>query len=313
MMKLQNPNKVLQLIRESLLNEALPATLQKKVGNVLFGDKAWSAKIQGAKVNVKTDKGLVAEPNTKWESELYNKIRGWTFSSSDVLAKYFKKNKALLDTLAQEFPKLLQPPIGKKVYRGTSIKISSLINAFKTKDFDVVKVAGKEYFHFKNLKYSPMRDSQSWTVNYDAAFKFSGKSDAETQVQVIYTTIADESFIFSPTLLNNIFGGDEQETIRVAKSGTFEAYVNVNKITTIDYLETENFFIHKIPSAAPFFEKLVTKYNKTKSTRKDGKKITVKSMDQLLKLSSAQQSDWGRYEVEDYYQKATKEYIKSLK
>ena len=313
MMKLQNPNKVLQLIRESLLNEALPAALQKKVGNVLFGDKAWSAKIQGAKVNVKTDKGFVAEPNTKWESELYDKINGWTFSSSDTLAKYFKKNKALLDTLAQEFPKLLQPPIGKKVYRGTSIKISSLINAFKTKDFDVVKIKGKEFFHFKNLKYSPIRDSQSWTVNYDAAFKFSGNSDGQFAVQVIYATTIDENFIFSPTLLNNIFGGDEQETIRVAKEGEFEAYVDVTKITNIDYLDPENFFIHKIPSAAPFFNKIVTLYNKSKSTRKDGKKTPVNSIDHLLNLSSIQQADWGRYEVEDYYQKATKEYIKSLK
>lgn len=313
MKKLQNPNKVLQLIRESFLNETLPAALQKKVGNVLFGDKAWSAKIQGAKVNIKTDKGFIAEPNTEWESELYDKIRGWTFSSSDTLAKYFKKNKALLDTLAQEFPKLLQPPIGKKVYRGTSIKISSLINAFKTKDFDVVEVAGKEYFHFKNLKYSPLRDSQSWTIKHDTAFNFYGKSDGSFAVQVVYATIADNSFIFSPTLLNNIFGGNERETIRVAKSGIFEAYVDVDKITNRDYIDLENFFIHKVPNAAPFFEKLVIEYNKTESTRKDGKKIPVKSIDQILKLVSMRQADWDRHDTQEYYQEATREYVKSLK
>ena len=130
--------QVLKELRQ--LKEELPANLKAKVGNVFLGGTDVIAKAQKAK----------KEPNTPWEMDLEDHIGAWVSSSSDELAKYFKDNKSTLDQIAKEFPLLLQPPIGQPVYRGTSIKIDSLVEAFRTKDFEVVKIKGHEVFHFKN-------------------------------------------------------------------------------------------------------------------------------------------------------------------
>ena len=96
---MKSPEQVLKEIRQ--LQEKLPAALQQKVGNVFLGGSTGRsgddlAKVQGAKV----PKGAgVAEPNTKWEDDLYIKITDWLNQSDDATAKYFKENKALFDQL----------------------------------------------------------------------------------------------------------------------------------------------------------------------------------------------------------------------
>ena len=257
-----------QILTElKLLQEKLPADLQKKVGNVLFGDNEDVAKLQG----VKTPKGFDSpETNTPWEDDLYDSIRGWVDSSDNVLAKYFKKNKALLDQLAKEFPELLQPPIGQIAYRGTAIKIDSLEQAFRKKKFTIVKIKGREVFHFKNLDYSPNRDAQSWTVDPKVAFKFEGLADLKRSTQVVYATKVNKDFIFSPQLLDIVFGGKERETVRVAKEGTFEAFVDTSVILNTWRLEPKENFLHRLPSAKPFFAAMIEKYNKVVKDRNKG-------------------------------------------
>ena len=182
-----------QLLTElRTLQEKLPADLQNKVGNVFLGGNADIAKLQG----VKTPKGFdYPEKNTAWEDALQNDIEAWLEVSSPRVAKYFKKNKALLDQLAKEFPQALLPPIGQTAYRGTSIKLDSLEQAFRKKQFKVVRLAGREVFHFKNLDYSPNRPAQSWTINPRVAFKFEGRPGTSNVVPVVYATKVNKDFI----------------------------------------------------------------------------------------------------------------------
>ena len=118
---------ITQILKEiKALNEKLPNDLQKKVGNVLFGENPAITKLQKAPAEPE-------ELDTSWEDNLYFKLKTWVSSSEIDVANYFTKNKELLQTLAKEFPAVLRPPIGKMAYRGTSIKTNSLKFAFMKK------------------------------------------------------------------------------------------------------------------------------------------------------------------------------------
>jgi len=309
---MKSPTQILTELRA--LQEKLPADLRKKVGNVFLGGNWKIAKLQG----VKTPKGSsVAEPNTKWENDLYGKIDAWTSMSGMELAKYFKKNKALLDQLAKEFPQALQPPIGQLAYRGTAIKLNSLEQAFRKKKFEVKKIAGREVFHFKNLQYSPNRSSQSWTVDPKIAFTFDGSSSADGEgVQVVYVTKVNKDFIFSPELMNIIFDREESETVRVAGVGTFEAFVDSSVILNNWKLEPRYNFIHRLPSAEPFFAKMIVMYNKNvdAENKQLGKKwfAHVASVTEMLYLNDHNETPGG-FDVYREYAKYAKKYFNSIK
>lgn len=306
---MKSPKQVLKELR--LLAEKLPADLQKKVGNVLFGDDEDVAKLQG----VKTPKGFDSpETNTPWEDDLYDKIRGWVNSSDNALAKYFKKNKALLDQLAKEFPGLLQPPVGKMAYRGTAIKIDSLEQAFRKKKFTIVKIKGREVFHFKNLDYSPKRPAQSWTVDPKVAFKFEGIAGLKRSTQVVYATKVNKDFIFSPKLMNKLFYGTEHETVRIAGEGTFEAFVDTSVILNTWRLEPKENFLHRLPSAKPYFDQMIKKYNKMvdEENKRMGKEYArhVASVEDIIKFGDEMSISFN---FDREYNKYAKKYINSLK
>jgi len=283
--------------------------LYAKVGDVFLGGTGAIAKAQKAK----------KEPNTPWEMDLEDHIGAWVSSSSDELAKYFKDNKSTLDQIAKEFPLLLQPPIGQPVYRGTSIKIDSLVEAFRTKDFEVVKIKGHEVFHFKNLDYNPNRDAQSWTVDPRVAFQFKGKSGAVFKnVHVVYATKVNKDFVFSPKLLKLFFQRDEKETLRVAGKGTFEAFVDSNIIFIAWSFPPEQSFLHKIPKAKPFFDVIVNTYNKHAAA--ENKKLGVdkfrkaKNIADLTDIAYEDDSELPElFNFRSEYIKAAKKFVKAYK
>lgn len=301
-MKARTPEQVLEHLRQ--LKEKLAPDLQKKVGNVLFGDNEKVAKLQGAKT---------PEKNTAWEDDLYDKIRSWVNGSDDAIAKYFKKNKELLKTLAKDFPSVLQPPIGEQAYRGTSIKTNSLKVAFMKKQYKVLKVGGREVFHFKNLEYNPIRDSQSWTADPKVAFKFEGRADNENAVHVVYTTKVNKDFIFSPELMNIVFGSKEAEIVRIGKKGTFEAYVDSDIFLNTWKLEPKDNFIHKLTKAKPFFEPIIIKYNKmaAKYNKSLGEEmiLPVRSIEDIV---AADEVPIG-FRFNKEYASAVQKFIKSVK
>ena len=299
---------ITQILKEiKALNEKLPNDLQKKVGNVLFGENPAIAKLQKAPAKPE-------ELDTSWEDNLYFKLKTWVNSSGTDVANYFTKNKELLQTLAKEFPSVLQPPIGKIAYRGTSIKINSLKNAFIKKQYTIVKVGGKEVFRFKNLEYNPNRKSQSWTVDPKIAFKFEGRANNEDSIHVVYATKVNNDFIFSPQLMNIIFKHEESEVIRVGSKGTFEAFVDSKVFLNTWKLEPKDNFVHKLENAAPFFEPLVDKYNKlaAKDNKRFGEEMIppVRSVDDIIKVADSGPEAF-KFKME--YSLAVKQFIKSVK
>ena len=301
---------ITQILKEiKALNEKLPNDLLKKVGNVLFGENPAIAKLQKAPAEPE-------ELDTSWEDNLYFKLKTWVSSSGTDVANYFTKNKELLQTLAKEFPSVLQPPIGKIAYRGTSIKINSLKNAFIKKQYTIVKVGGKEVFRFKNLEYNPNRKSQSWTVDPKIAFKFEGRANNEDSIHVVYATKVNNDFIFSSELLNIIFDAseNEKEVVRVGGKGTFEAFVDSKVFLNTWKLEPKDNFVHKLENAAPFFEPLVDKYNKlaAKDNKRFGEEMIppVRSVDDIIKVADSGPEAF-KFKME--YSLAVKQFIKSVK
>ena len=305
-----------QLLTElRTLQEKLPADLQNKVGNVFLGGNADIAKLQG----VKTPKGFdYPEKNTAWEDALQNNIEKWLDTSDARVAKYFKKNKALLDQLAKEFPQALLPPIGQTAYRGTSIKLDSLEQAFRKKQFKVVRLAGREVFHFKNLDYSPNRPAQSWTTNPKVAFRFGGRPGTSNVVPVVYATKVNKDFIFNPNLMNILFGQiKEDETVRVAEQGTFEAFVNSSAILNTWELEPEENFIHRLPSAKPYFDQMVEMYNK--AVKAENKRLgeelfqPAATVEDIILFNTTEEGNPAGFNLNREYTKYAKKYKDSMK
>ena len=298
------------------LQEKLPADLQKKVGNVFLGGNWKIAKAQGIK---RIPPDGVVEPNTKWESDLFDKIDSWTMSSSVTLAKYFRKNKGLLDQLAKEFPEVLQPPIGQIAYRGTAIKIDSLEQAFRKKKFTIVKIKGREVFHFKNLDYSPNRTAQSWTIDPKVAFRFDGKVGDDRTVQVVYATKVNKDFIFNPKLMNIIFSEsrEEDEIVRVAEKGTFEAFVDTEIIFNTWRLAPKDNFIHRLPSAKPLFAPMIEKYNKIAKAenKRFGEELhqPAATVEDIIQLEGEEYGTPPEFIFDREYSKYVKKYINSMK
>ena len=296
-----------QILKEvKALYEALPPAIQKKVGNVLFGDDPDLTKLQKAPEEP-------VEPDTPWEGKMYVVINNWLSSSDSSTAKYFAKNKELLQTLAKEFPRVLQPPIGKMVYRGTSIKTDSLRFAFMKKQYTIVKVGGREVFRFKNLKYSPIRNSQSWTIDPKVAFKFEGNANNEDSVRVVYATKINKDFIFTPELLRIIFDGptSEEETIRVGGEGTFEAYVDSQVFLNTWKFEPKDNFVHKLTKAAPFFKPMVDKYNKLAAKEKISPVYSVEDI--IEAYNNSDNVAPMDFNLNREYAKALEQFIKSVK
>lgn len=304
MKKPRTPKEVLESLEQ--LKEKLSPDLQRKVGNVFFGSDNQIAKLQGAKPP--------EEPNTSWEDDLYYRLTRWLDTSDTTVAKYLKKNKQILDLLAKEFPQLLMPPIGQMAYRGTGIKIDSLEQAFKKKKFEVIKVAGREVFHFKNLGYTPARDAQSWTTNPRVALKFEA-DQYDGKIGVIYATKIDKNFMFNPKLMNIMFQGKEDEVVRIAGKGTFEAYVSTKVALNNWNLEPEENFIHRIPSAKPFFTKMVEDYNKdvaAENKYSDDKLPRAGSVTAIMQHDFNGDTPTG-FDVKREYAKCVKNYINSKK
>ena len=296
---------VSQILKEvRALHEKLPAALQKKVGDVLFGELPPAVLLQKAPLNP-------IEINQPWEDDLYWQINQWVGSSETKTANYFAKNKELLKTLAKEFPTLLQPPIGKMAYRGTSIKTDSLRLAFMKKQYTIVKVGGRQVFRFKNLKYSPTRNSQSWTIDPKKAFKFEGNANNEDSVRVVYATKINNDFIFSPQLMNIIFKHEESEVIRVGSEGTFEAYVDSEVFLNTWKFEPKDNFVHKLTKAAPFFKPMVDKYNKLAAKEKISPVHSVKDIIEVYD-NSDNVAPMG-FNLNREYAKALEQFIKSVK
>lgn len=198
------------------------------------------------------------EPNTKWEKELIDNLMTWVSDSNDKIANYFKKNLDTFKKLAKEYPKLFAAPQGVPVYRGTNISKATAIKLLKSsKKLVIERVLSRPFLIFPKVKYNPNRTSQSWTLDPKIAFSF-GKSEhfgKDQKTRAVLAGKTDSNFLFSPKLLAAVYRQDEKEVIRVARQGNFTVFID------LDTIEAFQLF-HHIPAAKPFYEGIVTNYNK---------------------------------------------------
>ena len=178
-----------------------------------------------------------------------------------------------------------------------------------------VQTCALPIFHFKNLTYTPNRPAQSWTTNPKVAFKFAGVIDVPGIVQVVYATKVNRDFIFSPELMNIIFEMNENETVRVAGPGTFEAFVDTSVILNSWKLDPKENFIHRLPSAKPYFDMMVDSYNKQvkAENKRMGEELLkfASSVDEIIALGNSETPPG--FDINREYTKYAKKYINSIK
>ena len=94
-----------------------------------------------------------------------------------------------------------------------------------------------------------------------------GRNAREVVRKLADLTKVNKDFIFNPLLLKILWGAggslpvDEKETVRIAKAGTFEAYVDWSVSVNSWRMEPNELFIHKIKKTQPYFGRLLTTYN----------------------------------------------------
>jgi hypothetical protein len=210
-------------MREMLgLNEAaVPQSVQKSVGNVLFGSNPIIAKIQ--------DKPQ--EKNTPQEDQMIDKLKNWTTQSTSQSEKGVVSTIADLVRLKRYFPEVLNPPYGEKVYRGTSVKLPIISNFVRQNPEHEIIEANAVRFKTP-FPYTPQREVSSWSTSVFYASSFQGKSfESAANVPVIFETTVDDTFIMNPQVMNIIFKSmgdkqqdfyrDEDEVMKYNPSGTY--------------------------------------------------------------------------------------------
>ena len=204
-----------------LTEAAVPQSVQKSVGNVLFGSNPVIAKIQ--------DKPQ--EKNTPYEDNLVAKLKNWTTQSTSQSEKGVVTTIADLVKLKKYFPEVLNPPYGEKVYRGTSIKLP-IISNFIRQNPEHELVEGNAVRFKTPFPYTPQREVSSWSTSLFYASSFQGKSfEGAVNVPVIFETTVDDTFIMNPQVMNIIFKSmgdkqqdfyrDEDEVMKYNPSGTY--------------------------------------------------------------------------------------------
>lgn len=201
------------------LNEVeLPKSIQKSVGNVLLGANPKIAKLQNKPL----------EKDTPKEIEIINNLKNWTAGSTDSTEKAMISTVADLQVLRQYFPEILNPPYGKKAYRGTSLKLKEIMNFIKKyPKYDVIEY---DMIRFKQpYPYVSKREVNSWSTTPFFASSFQGKSfESADNVPVVFETKIDDTFIINPIVMNiifktaaNEFSRDEDEIIKFDQTGTY--------------------------------------------------------------------------------------------
>ena len=228
-------NSFEHFVKEFLVENEEFKTIKDKYGKILFGD------IRDLK-----------ERDTEYEYEQFEDLREFIGSSHGVSlnANIIQTFKELLK-LKKKFPKVLEPPKYKEVYRGfvawasrgdkhkeiTSLINKALENPDKFIERDSLVIGPKKEYHFyklaKNLKYTykPHSEIQSWTTSSDSAAAFTNISldmrRKEVNINMLSCIIAAvparNEMLFNDKFVNLVYtdGTSEDrgefEVIRISK------------------------------------------------------------------------------------------------
>lgn len=177
------------------------------------------------------------EPNTYFENKLWSIldrfVNGNSFMKNDIPPEYLKQIKILRD--CKPYYEELLTPSKCPLYRGTVVSNLPKNKPIKELEHDIAPDHGLYVF---KLKYTPKKEIQSWTTDFETACNFAGVEDyndfetAFEEEQAIPTVLqvdkVDNSFFFgNPKLTSKIFKGfmDESEVFRIGNAITCKAYI----------------------------------------------------------------------------------------
>lgn len=164
---------------------------RKVFGKILFGDW-WN----------------FPEEDTEDEEYIFGMVKDYV-NNSDRLPENLIKALRYMVKHRDAFPEFLKPQ-AKEVYRGLFLP------------HDVA-----EHYKDKQVPYTPQREIESWTTDYQMAVNFAnndfgsviGAHDTSSRVPVVIAAKVDDSFIFNTTLTNSLsqfhHSTNEDEIIRV--------------------------------------------------------------------------------------------------
>lgn len=180
---------------------------------VPFGERGW---IKGK-----------FEKDTPIEAKIATLLHSWVSISTKGKALELKKYEKLFQLAKLKYPKYFSSPIGKKAYRGLSLddsKVNKFFKEYPSTKWKMVKYKGRRFFTLDKLfNYSGNKVVDSWSTSFDIAESFSMNDD----MNVIMETEIDNSFIFSPKLMDNINGDDESEVLSFKQNRKVKIYVRI--------------------------------------------------------------------------------------
>lgn len=167
-------------------------------------------------------------------------------SKLNNISNYLLSKKKDIQELAKINPEKYLSPVNQTCYRGLE-KVSDknfVIDSIKRKKFELTKAPGYEGYidalKIQNYPYIPSRNSQSWSIDPDVAWRFSESG-------LILETIIDDNFIMNPEYTSSInkkinrsgasSGLSEEEVIHLGKQyKNVFLYIDINSIEEDDIL-----------------------------------------------------------------------------
>jgi hypothetical protein len=213
------------------------------------------------------------EDNNKFENKLLYLLSDWTMYPSNAKQIYNEKNN--LTKLKNQYPKIFKPNFNGLVYRGIGKfprEVRNLKN-LKLSDFEKVIVNKEPYYLYKNpIKYSPIKETESWTTSPRIANNFG--RDA------ILVTKIDDNFYMNPKIMNAIhLGRDEEEILHLGKDFSKNVYVLIGGFE-MDNIFEEKIFKNKID--------VLSKLKYKEGGEVDDHKETYKKWKSLVNMSASE-------------------------
>lgn len=205
--------KLLDILTEKKMSDNVTAT--KPLGNIVFADPDDDpalAKLQGFKPK--------SEPNTPFESELYDALNDWT-SMPSYSMKFLTKAKDKLFQLKKKYPIIFKPnvPNGTVMYRGVGdISKATLSQLRSSKIQDWTRLKEDYWLYKKAIDYKPRSPIQSWTYDHRTGQDFANEG-------MLVTNLTDTEFLINSKVLKIFFVSDEKEILHFGKEYKNKVYI----------------------------------------------------------------------------------------
>lgn len=200
----------------------------------------WQANVRFNPKAMAKQFALEPEPNTKFEDKLIDTFFGWYIDAADSSDNILRDFLPALKSARKKWPNVFKPHVsyGTPIFRGMSAVSDRLLNTLKKKigsnpeDFTKVKtVESTNYYMYKNpIKYTALRNAQSWTDSIKIAKKFASKKFKANTTSLsdgfILVTECNDEFFMNKNF-SKMFGFNENEMIHIGKDYKSNVHIAV--------------------------------------------------------------------------------------